>query len=74
MWRFSCSSLWVLLEAPNEDLKVDWIISEQDASGEFRLEGFTPCAVICERCEWAGDEFNGIPLYFQEYGFRLYLE
>jgi hypothetical protein len=66
--------LWVLLDAPNEDLKIDWIISKKDVSGKYRIEGFTPCAVICERCEWAGDEFNGLPLYFQEYGFRLYLE
>ena len=41
--------LWVLFNAPNEDLTIEWIISKQDVSGKLRREGFTPCAVICER-------------------------
>jgi hypothetical protein len=65
--------LWVLLDAPNEDLKIDWIISKNDPSGKYRIEGFEPCAVICEGCGSYDEMYNGLPLVFDAYGFRLYL-
>ena len=65
--------LWVLLDAPNEDLKIDWIISKNDPSGKYRIEGFEPCAVICEGCGSYDEMYNDLPLVFDAYGFRLYL-
>ena len=65
--------LWVLSDAPNTDLSIDWIISENDVSGSYRIEGFEPCAVICEGCGTVGALYNELPLVFEGYGFRLYM-
>jgi hypothetical protein len=65
--------LWVLLDAPGSDVTVRWIISRQDVSGSYRPEGFDACAVICERCDWAGDAFDGLPLDLEVGSLRLYL-
>ncbi|MGD8634680.1 MAG: glycosyltransferase family 39 protein [Anaerolineales bacterium] len=65
--------LWVLLDAPASDVVIGWIISRQDVSGSYRPDDFTPCAVICEKCDWAGESFNGLPLDFEAGPLRLYL-
>jgi hypothetical protein len=65
--------LWVLLEAPRDDLTVDWIISKNDVSGKYRIQDYKPCAVICQKCDSFGDRYNDIPLAFEGYGFRLFL-
>jgi hypothetical protein len=65
--------LWVLLDAPRKELTVDWIISTSDVSGTYRLDGFQPCAVICEGCGSEGDRYYELPLVFDNYGYRLYL-
>jgi hypothetical protein len=65
--------LWVFLDAPNPELTVDWIISMSDTSGQYRLTGFRPCAFVCEGCSDHEGSYNGLPLFYEGYGYRLYL-
>jgi hypothetical protein len=65
--------LWVLLETPSSGVTIRWIISERDVSGIFTPSDFEPCAVICENCGYEGDTFNQLPLIYDDYGFRLYM-
>jgi 4-amino-4-deoxy-L-arabinose transferase-like glycosyltransferase len=65
--------LWVFLDAPNPDLTIDWIISRNDTSGKYRLNNFAPCAIICEGCREHEGLYNGLPLIYEHYGYRLYL-
>jgi hypothetical protein len=66
--------LWVFLDTPRPDLTIDWIISRSDTSGRYRLEDFQPCAVVCEGCLQQGAIYNNLPLVYDNYGYRLYLE
>ncbi len=44
---------WVLLGAPRDDLRLEWIVSDSPTAA-YGDESFEPCAVICENCpsEW----------------------
>jgi len=66
--------LWVLLDSPDDEITIDWIISKNDPSGSFRIKGFEPCAIICEGCDSYDDSYNDLPLALDSYGFRLYLK
>jgi hypothetical protein len=66
--------LWVFLDAPRDDLEIEWIISENDPSGDYRKLNFEPCALICQFCPKEWDTFRDLPLIYEESGYRLYLE
>lgn len=66
--------LWVFLDSPESELTIDWIISRSDSSGRFRQDGFIACAVVCEGCSDLEDVYNDLPLRYDAYGYRLYLE
>jgi hypothetical protein len=65
--------IWVLMDAPRNDLTVDWIIRRGDATGKFRRPDFSPCAVICQGCGEGTTTVSGLPLKEESGGFRLYL-
>jgi hypothetical protein len=65
--------LWVLLGSPREDLRIEWIVSGTP-SAQFEDASFGPCAVVCdESCpaDWA--RVRGLPLRYDQSGFRLFL-
>jgi hypothetical protein len=66
--------LWVLLGATRESIRMDWIIARSDPSGSYRSEDFTPCAMVCGSCPKDWIEFRGMPLVYNQYGHRLFLE
>jgi hypothetical protein len=52
---------WVLLGAPREDLRLEWIVSDSPTAA-YGDESFEPCAVICENCPSEWTTFRGLPL------------
>jgi hypothetical protein len=65
--------LWVLLGAPREDVQIEWIVAG-DASVRFEDPGFEPCAVVCdESCPGDWPVVRGLPLGYEQSGFRLYI-
>jgi hypothetical protein len=64
--------LWVLLDAPDPNLEMEWIVSGTP-SESYRQEDFQPCAMICEKCPEEWEQFNGLPLMYQRGNFRLYV-
>jgi hypothetical protein len=65
--------LWVLLGAPSETLKIEWIIGEKAPSARFREVDFRPCAIICEACRQEWETLRGLPLVYKSSGFGLFL-
>jgi hypothetical protein len=63
--------LWVLLGAPWETTRLEWIVSDTD-SARWSDPSFQACAVICEGCE---DEaaVRGLPLAYEHGPLRLFL-
>jgi hypothetical protein len=41
--------IWVMLGAPDEDLRIDWLTSDP-ASERYLDHGFDPEAIVCEEC------------------------
>jgi hypothetical protein len=66
--------LWALLDAPRDDLTIQAIVAGT-ASARFSLEGFEPCAIICDR-SCAGDQtsIRGLRLVEKTSGYRLYMK
>jgi hypothetical protein len=64
--------LWVLLDAPDPNLDMEWIVSGTP-SEIYRKTEFKPCAVICEKCPEDWDEFRGLPVRYEGSGFRLFI-
>jgi hypothetical protein len=44
--------LWVLLDAPDDDLQIEWV-STSTASYRYLNQAFSPEAIICESCDRA---------------------
>lgn len=64
---------WVLLGAPREDLRIEWIVSGTP-SARFVDPEFQACAVICDHtCPPEWDEVNNLPLTHSFSGYRLFL-
>lgn len=64
---------WVLLGAPREDLRIEWIVSGTP-SARFVDPDFQACAVICDHtCPPEWDEVNNLPLTHSFSGYRLFL-
>jgi len=66
--------LWVLLGAPREGLRIEWIVADTP-SARFEDPSFEPCAVICdETCPADWERVRGLPLRYEQSGFRLFLK
>ena len=61
---------WVLLGAPREDLRIEWIVAGTP-SAQYSDASFKPCAIICDTC---GDapSYQGLPLLTQFGKINLY--
>jgi hypothetical protein len=64
--------LWVLMDAPRSDLRVEWLVSG-GPPGLTNSPGFAPCAVICEKCGAEVQEFNGLPRVYTRDDFQLFM-
>jgi len=64
--------LWVLLDAPREDLWIEWI-EKGTPSAKYSRPNFTPCAVICESCPEDWEVIRGLPIVYDRFGFQLFL-
>jgi hypothetical protein len=65
--------LWVLLGAPREGLRLEWIVAGT-ASARFEERSFEPCAVVCdESCPADWERVRGLPLRYEQSGFRLFM-
>lgn len=65
---------WVLLGAPDDDLLIEWLVAGAPSS-KYALDGFSPCAVICDRsCPSGWTSVHGLPLAYKRAGFRLYMQ
>ncbi len=66
---------WVFLDAPREDLQIEWIVSD---SPTIRYEDpdFKPCAIICENCPSEWTIIRGLPIVEEmaESPFKLFLQ
>jgi hypothetical protein len=65
--------LWSLLNSPRQDLMIEWIV-RGTFSATYSLEGFEPCAVVCENCAFLGDVFQGLSIAHERAPYRLYLK
>ena len=65
--------LWVLLGAPSQDLRIEWLVGGTP-SERFADPDFTPCAIICQRCEGRSTTMRGLPVAYARSNFRLYLQ
>jgi hypothetical protein len=64
---------WVLLGAPEEDLLIEWLVAGAP-SAKHALEGFSPCAVVCDKgCPDHWTKVHGLPLIREIAGFRLFM-
>jgi hypothetical protein len=64
---------WVFLGAPDQGLRIEWIVSGTP-SERFEDPSFSPCAIVCDTscpAEWA--RVRGLPLVFEDQGYRLFL-
>lgn len=64
--------LWVLLDAPRPDLRVEWLVSG-GPPGLAVSPNFAPCAVICEDCGAEKQEFEGLPLVYTRDVHQLFM-
>jgi hypothetical protein len=62
--------LWVLLDAPRPDLRVEWFVSGGPSDLPIDPD-FVPCAVICQRCE--GPQFLGLPLAYSRDVYQVFM-
>jgi hypothetical protein len=63
---------WVLLKAPREDLRIEWIVAGTP-SARYSDPNFEPCAVICDTCDDTST-YRGLPLVDAQGKIRLYLK
>jgi hypothetical protein len=64
--------LWVLLDAPRPDLRVEWLVSGGPPSLTISAD-FSPCAVICQQCGADIQEFEGLPLVYTRDEYQLFM-
>ena len=64
--------LWVLMGAPDPDLRLDWIVAGTP-SAIYREVTHRPCAIICQHCPTA-DVYAGLHLVYERTEFKLYME
>jgi hypothetical protein len=64
--------IWVLLDAPRSDLRVEWLVSG-GPPGLSNSPGFSPCAVICEKCKTDVKVFDGLPLVYSRDEYQLFM-
>jgi hypothetical protein len=65
---------WVFLGAPDPGLRIEWIVSGTP-SARFEDPSFSACAVVCDSscpAEWT--RVRGLPLVFEDQGYRLFLQ
>jgi len=66
--------LWVVLGAPRDDLRIEWIVAGTPSERYSDLT-FRPCAVVCDRsCPGDWTEIRGLPLSMERSGLRLFME
>jgi hypothetical protein len=61
-----------MLEAPRQDLHMEWIV-EGTYSAKLADPDFSPCAAICEKCQIQSEVFRGLPQVLERAPYRLYL-
>jgi hypothetical protein len=67
-------AIWVLLGAPRDDLRVEWIVGGT-ASARFEDPAFQPCAVVCDgTCDQNMQSIRGLPLLSDNSGYRLFMK
>lgn len=65
--------LWVYLGSPNDDLKIEWLVSGTP-SEVYKDPAFQACAVICDTsCPDDWQSVRGIPLYDSKSGYRIFM-
>jgi len=64
--------IWVLLDAPRPDLRVEWLVSG-GPPGLTISPDFSTCAVICEKCGADVQEFEGLPLVYTRDEYQLFM-
>ncbi len=64
--------LWVLLGAPRQRLRLEWIVSGTP-SARYTDPRFQPCAVICQDCPTEMLEVRRLPLHLRTQGYQLFL-
>ncbi len=64
--------LWVLLDAPRPDLRVEWLVSG-GPPGLTISPDFSPCAVICQQCGANIQQFEGLPLVYTRDEYQLFM-
>lgn len=65
--------IWAYLDAPNEDLRIEWIV-DGTPSVSYKKQDFEPCAVFCDPgCPEEWTIVQGLPLFENKGGFRLYM-
>ena len=65
--------IWVFLGAPDESLRIEWIVSATP-SERFEDPSFAPCAIVCDAsCPSDWDRVRGLPLIFEDQGYRLFM-
>jgi hypothetical protein len=65
--------VWVFLGAPDESLRIEWIVSGTP-SARFEDPSFVPCAVVCDdSCPSEWTVVRGLPLDLQIEGYRLFM-
>jgi hypothetical protein len=66
--------LWVFLGAPDDQLRIEWIVSGTPSSA-FEDPSFVACAIVCDSsCPGDWSVIRGLPLYGEVGGLRLYRE
>jgi hypothetical protein len=63
---------WDMLDAPREDLRVEWIVSGSPTD-RYKPSDFQPCAILCERCPSDWTEAQGLPLLVDAGEVRLFM-
>jgi 4-amino-4-deoxy-L-arabinose transferase-like glycosyltransferase len=64
--------IWVLLDAPRPDLRVEWLVSG-GPPGLTNSPDFSPCAVICQHCGADVQEIEGLPLVYTRDEYQLFM-
>jgi hypothetical protein len=65
--------LWAYMGAPSDQIRMEWIVSGPPST-KFRDYSFQPCALVCGSCPQEWEDFHGIPIVYNESGFRLFLD
>jgi len=66
---------WVLLDAPRENLRIEWIVSDSPTAN-YEDPTFAPCAIICEDCPDDWIKIRGLDLSseFSNSEYTLFME